>query len=255
MIGVLARDEIDHLARDRIGREAHRRRQETRPLRSEAVAIVVVVVPLPGRRLGALHQHAMALAQVAVEPFQPQLAPTLGPGRELLRRGVEMPILAHLDRHAGLGTGRADRGIDATVSGQDHHHAFRPPGRQIRRQRVSKSNGVMRPMGAITHVPAATAQRFREVPHRREKQRDPRPVRPDLRRLLAHLGHPHRIPPRIEPVERRRRGVELVAEDEDQVAQGRVHAAMMAASVSRPRPCRQSCPSLLDCLGEPARLA
>lgn len=52
------------------------------------------------------------------------------------------------------------------------------------------------------------------MPHRAEKESDPRLVRPDVGRLLCHLGHPDEILCRIEVVEKGRVTVELIAEDD-----------------------------------------
>ena len=71
--------------------------------------------------------------------------------------------------------------------------------------------------------PGAT-QVLAEVAHRREEQRDPCLVAPDVRRLFRRLDDQHPVARAVEPHEHGTAAVELVAEDEDERAAARAAA-------------------------------
>ena len=73
----------------------------------------------------------------------------------------------------------------------------------------------------VVQRPAGGAQRFCEVPHRREEQRDALFARPNVGRFFGHLGHPHRVSRGVEIIECGGVDVELVAEHDDEIARRR----------------------------------
>ena len=90
--------QCDHLLRDRIGRHAQRHRHIHRSGAAEALAVVGVEVPLPAGGFAAIHKHAVATTHLAVEVFHPQLLAPGGVCREIAYGGVEVPVIAELQR-------------------------------------------------------------------------------------------------------------------------------------------------------------
>ena len=78
----------------------------------------------------------------------------------------------------------------------------------------------------------ACAQLVTEVSHRRQEQRGARLVRGDVLALGRDFGHPDAIEPGVELVERPARVVELVAEDDDQMAHPRSGQETLALSAA-----------------------
>jgi hypothetical protein len=62
-------------------------------------AVIKVKVPLPARRLLAavLHQHAVALALLAIEKLHAQRFAALGMGRKLAHRAEEMAVFPQVE--------------------------------------------------------------------------------------------------------------------------------------------------------------
>ena len=89
-------------------------------------------------------------------------------------------------------------------------------GVQLRLQ-AAVVGGVVQP--GVVQGSAGRVQGLREVAHRGQEHHRARLARPDMRRFLGHLGHPHRVVCGVEAVERGSVQVELVAQHEDQVAQ------------------------------------
>jgi hypothetical protein len=65
---------------------------------------------------------------------------------------------------------------------------------------------------------ASLAQLVPEMPHRREKQNEPLFVTPDVTRFVLDLGHPDGVFPRVKILEDSCLTVQLITENEDQVA-------------------------------------
>ena len=61
---------------------------------------------------------------------------------------------------------------------------------------------------------------LRVMPHRREEQRDTRLVAPDMGSLAASLDHQHAIAGRIEVLQGGGIGMQLVPEDQHELAHG-----------------------------------
>jgi hypothetical protein len=82
MIGEARAHQREHIARDRIRLEARARRQ-CRALR-QALAIVVIKIPLPADGLLALHQEPCFASHLAIEVLHPVLLAPRGPTGKLL---------------------------------------------------------------------------------------------------------------------------------------------------------------------------
>jgi len=64
--------------------------------------VLGVEVPLAACGLVALHQHGVLFAQGAVEVFEAYGFAVFGVGCELTHGGVEVPVVAHVQRNADL---------------------------------------------------------------------------------------------------------------------------------------------------------
>ena len=71
----------------------------------------------------------------------------------------------------------------------------------------------------VMHHDAVVDEPLREVAHRGQEDRDARLGGPDVGRLLGDLGHPDGIARWIEAFEGGGVAVELIAENDDEVAQ------------------------------------
>ncbi len=120
-------DERENFARQRIGLESGARGQAHRPFRAEGLAVVGIEIPLSAFGLAIAHQHIVALAQLAVEVLQPQRLAALGMRRELAHGGVEVAVLAHLERQAGAFGHRFQRLPHAPVARGRHHQRAAVP--------------------------------------------------------------------------------------------------------------------------------
>ena len=98
--------------------------------------------------------------------------------------------------------------------------------RTMARKRGAEARGKFRRFISVeAHVidrPAALANLGGEMPHRGQEQRNARLVRPDRGRFAGSLDHQYAILRRIEAGQGRTGQVQLVAEDEDQVAHGSI---------------------------------
>lgn len=74
--------------------------------------------------------------------------------------------------------------------------------------------------------PAELGQLGGEMAHRGKKQLDPLFLRPDMDRLLAHLGYPKEVRARVEPPEQAGITIELIPQYQAEMA----HAHFGAAS-------------------------
>ena len=214
VVGVALAHLGQHLLCDLVRREAQRRRHQPRALAAEGLAVVGVEVPLAAGGLVAVHQHAMALAHLAVEVLHAQLAPSLGVQGERLTAAQEVTVLAELDRHAGLRRSGGQGLAHAPLARLGQHDALGRPLAQRGEQGVGQRALVVLQVGQ-RH--AARAQRGRVVAHRAQEDGDALLSRPHVRGFLAGLAHPRQIAHRIEAVEGTGVFVQLVAEDDDQM--------------------------------------
>jgi hypothetical protein len=219
-------DEREHLAGERIGRKPTRPRQRARPRLREGAAILGVEVPAAPGRLPVLHEHAERLAQRPVEVLQPELLAALRVRREVVTRREEVAIGPDVERDPGLARRLPELFLNAVLARLDDDEPVGQPlrpacGRKAAEECRGERGGIFRPRrrreGRVVHRDAVGLEAIPEMTHRREKDGDPRLVRPDVRRLAGDLRHPHAVPARVEAVEGRARAIELVAEHEDEM--------------------------------------
>ena len=219
MVAEARPDQRQHLARDRIGRHPARPRHEQVGL--GGLAVLGIEVPAPARRLVPVHQQPGAPAHVAIEILHAQLLAARGPGGE--RRGRTQEALVRQDVH---------RQPEARRPGLLHlphppfarfgdHHPLRPVPRDRRAELLRERPAIVRIVqGHIIDRPAEPPQLRREMAHGREQEGDLLPVMPHIARLVRQLRHEHAVARRIGPSEAGEGRRELVAEDEDQFADG-----------------------------------
>ena len=234
--------QFDHGAGDRVGGEATRRGELSRPPLGKRPAVVGVEVPSSPRRFAIVHQDAMLLPQRSVEPFQAELLPAAGMRGKLVDGAEEVPVGADLEGDAGLARRGDDLLPHPMLPRLDDDQLRRPPRRERRAcafgTRPTPPDGILAAEAchkcasqgtrlvdggcgrerAVVDAQPLGDEPIAEVTHRSEEHHDPRLRRPDMRRLPRHLRHPDGIRKGIESVEGRRVAVELVAENEDEVA-------------------------------------
>ena len=186
MAGKAAGDEIENLARDRIGGEARRR------LRAEALgrrlAVLGVEVPAPADGLVAVHEHAVRPPHLAIEELHPQPRAALRPAREIGPCREESPVLAQLRPRL------AQRRLDAIFAGLGDDDPpcamalFRP--RDLAREGAGVFGIVERD---IIDPHALPAKLRREMTHRGKHERDLLLVVRNVNRLLRDLRHQHDV--------------------------------------------------------------
>jgi hypothetical protein len=237
VLGEALPHECDDLACDLIGLEARALGHRTGATLAEGLAVVGVEVPLPAERLVAVHQHRMLAPHLAVEVLHAQLLAAFRMRCELVHGGKEMAVFADVEHEAGVLGHGTQRRQHAGITGCGHHQRLRLELRDQCAQRLGQCG--LRPVIAqalVVQRPTGVAQRLREVPHRRQKDRDARLARPDMRRLFGRLGHPHGVARGIETVEGRSVEIKLVAENDDEVAHLKPSSCGRPRSSSAPRP-------------------
>jgi hypothetical protein len=195
-------------------------------------AVVGVVVPLPACRLSVVHQHLVLLAHHAVEKLHAQAGRLAGPAAESRQSAHEVPVFTPFHQAARLsspcGRGRVRDGFKSVVNLPAHPQiarfhtddTFRPVQGQRGTQAVGQCDVALGIDGAVGHAPAALPEGVCKVAHGRQEQHRARLVRPDMGGLLPCFYHQHDVPGAIQGVESRGVLVELVAQDQDQVAAG-----------------------------------
>jgi hypothetical protein len=178
----------------------------------------------------------VAAALGAIEVLQAQGRPALAVAREVLARAQEVAIDPDLERHGGGGRDPGQLGGDVVLAGLDHDHAGRSMARDRARQLAAQGLGVTgRVEVDVVDGEAAGAQGLGVMAHRREEQRDPRLVRPHLGGLAGGLDHHDDVAPRIDVIERGAGEVELVAQDQDEIARHRALDARAGVGLRRTR--------------------
>ena len=213
-------DERDHLARDGVGFEARAWWDIARTGSAERLAVVGVEVPLAADGFVAVHQHAMALALLAVEILHAQGLAALGMGCEFADGAEEVAVFANLQwQTAGLGHG-LHRLKNAPVARCGHHQSGRSQARDVSLQLGLQAPCVVSCIQLrVVQRAASGLQGDRKVPHRRQEQSRARLARPHVSRFVGHLRHPHGVGARVEAVEGGRGEVELIAQHDDEVTQ------------------------------------
>ena len=203
-------DQRQHLLRHRIRRETRRARAEEIGL--GRLAVVMVEIPLPARRLVPLHHQPGLAPHLAIEEFHPQLLAPLGPGAELRLRTEEPVIRQHGHRQRAV----LQRGAQPPIPRRGGDHLARAHLRRAPDQFPHDALAVLRIIQpGIGDLPAARAQLFREMPHRRQDQRDLLRVMRDVGSFRHHLGHHHHIT-RMRGAQRGHVGRQLIAQHKDQ---------------------------------------
>jgi hypothetical protein len=212
-------DQIDHFARDRIGRHQERRRHVLRTGLAEALAVVGVEIPLAARRLLAVHQHAVFLPQLAVPVFEPQLLAAFGVGGKVAHGAEEVRVVAQIQRQMGLRRHGAQGLQHAPVAGGGQQQLLRPEGTDGAMQFTGQRADVVRIVNpGVVQRQATLTQLGREVPHGGKEDGDALFRRPDVCGFFGHLGHPHHILRGVEALQCAAVVVQLVAQHDDQVA-------------------------------------
>ena len=205
----------DHALGDFIRLEAARRDAQTRPRLAKRLAIVVIEVPLATRRLALLHQHTRVLPHLAVEELHAELFAAFRMLLKHLPRAEKMPVRPHLKLHVRFARHSLDLACHAPFPRLDHDQLLRLQALDCLAELLREGLAPFPAELAIVHPPSTLFQRLAKMPHRREEDRDACLRAPHLRRLMLHLRHPDDILFRIKPIQRRRRSIELVTEDEN----------------------------------------
>ncbi len=127
-------DQGQDLARQHVRLEAGARRQAPRTFGPESCAVVRVEIPLTTDRLALVHEHLVALPQLAVEVLEPQGVAPLGVDGEFAHGIEEMAVLADFQRQPGALDHRLQRLPHAPVARRCHRHSVREQRRQCRLQ-------------------------------------------------------------------------------------------------------------------------
>ena len=139
-------------------------------------------------------------------------------GGEFVTRAEEMAVLALEHLHTRLAEYATQRLAQAPIPGLHQHHGLRTQPRKVRRQHLGQTAATAARTVLDDHP--FIAQCIAEVAHAGEEQRDADEARAQRGRIVRRLGHPYPVLRRIETVEGRGATVELIDEDEDQVAHG-----------------------------------
>lgn len=166
----------------------------------------------------------MRAPELAIPELETELLPALRVGAELIDGREEVSVGADLERdHRSAGHLR-QRLLDPPVARFGHHELRWPLGSDGLCEFAGERSGVLRVVeGTVPYLASEGALRIPEVPHRTQKEGDARLGRPDMRRLLGDLRHPDRVLGRIEVIEDRGGGIELIPEHEDEMAERSAH--------------------------------
>ena len=152
-----------------------------------------------------------------VEVLHPQFLAAFRMRPEFLGTAQKMAVPAHPQRHPGPPAHLLHPRKHPVLPWLHTHHFLHLPATQKRRQFLPQRPRILRIFQfPVMHPPARRPQPVPEMPHGRQKQHNPLPMRPHLRRLCLHFRHPHLITPRIPPVEHSRVLVELIPENHQQ---------------------------------------
>ncbi len=215
MVGEALLDEIKHLARHSIRREAHRVRVDG----ALAWRLAVLLVEVPDAALGLIpvHQQAGLAAHLAVEMLHDEFVPALRPGLEIEDRAEEAVVLDDLHRQPEPMPPALDRLLHAPLAGLDDADPLGlvPADGPLDLAVEAAAVAALAKRDVIDR-PAIPFEFGGEVPHRRQDQRDLRLVMSDVGRLLGDLHHQHHRILLRDITERGEIMVTLVAEDGDQ---------------------------------------
>ncbi len=236
MIGEASVDYGDHLPGDGVGFEAVRVSVKRRAVFTEALAVFTVEVPLTTDGFAVFDEHGMTLAHLAVEELHAELFAAFGVGGKLRVAAEEMPILADFKREGVGGGGGLDGGFDAPLTGlhDDPFFGFETLGE------FGESgfegfggawfcgSGAAFPLAsgrgefAVEDLAALGSEGVAEMPHGREEDGGARLTAPDFGCFMSDLGHADSVLIGIEVIEGGGVGIELIAEDDDEVSHEQV---------------------------------
>ena len=214
---------LDDRACCRVGLEPRGPRQLAGAVPAEGLAVVGVPIPLTADRLRAVHEHIVLPAHGAVEMLHDQAAPVPGPGCEAVDGAIEVAVLADLQRDGLLGSRLTQLGEHPVITRLDQDKPLGVPSWQILPQQPTKARppvrGRVHGQGVVVDRDPIARQGVAKVAHGREEQHQALLMGGDVGGLVGELRHPDRIAFRIEIVEGGRVPVELIAGNEDQMAQ------------------------------------
>jgi hypothetical protein len=168
----------------------------------------------------------VALAHLAVEVLHAQLRAGRARGAANSRTAAqEVPVLAHLEHHAGLGRCLRQRPRARATPRLGHHHALDAAASQRRAQGLGQACSVP---CTVLQRDAFGAQALGKVPHGAQEERDAHLAGGHVRGLLARLAHPGQVPSGIEAVPGAGVAVELVAQDHHELPDGGAPSSALA---------------------------
>jgi len=240
------------LAGDRVGQEGHRCGDLARPFLREGPAVVGVVIPPAALGFLPRHQETRFAPHPAVEKLHPELLFAPGETVEILMGGQEVPVLTDLEVGPGLFRSGPDVLAHPPLARLDDDELARLEDPAGSPEFEREGAAVFRVFeSAVVHSHPLGCQGLAEVAHGGEEKDDPGLVGRHIIGLACRLGHPDGILPRIEAVEGRRAPVELVTQNEHEVADrprgpalsgGRssFHGSPFASTQPRTRACRRT---------------
>ena len=215
-------DQRQHLPGDGIGCALPGARHEQ--VSGRGLPVVGVEIPLAARRLVAVHQQSRPAPHVAVEMFQAQLLAARGPGPERLGRAQEAVVRQDVDRQREPRLPACLHLQDPPFAGLGDDDAFRPvAGDGVLQLRGEAAARIGRLQRHIVDRPAQRPQFLGEMAHGGKDEGDLLLVMPHIGRLVLKLGHEHAIAGRIAAGEAAERGRELIAQDQDEMADAGHH--------------------------------
>jgi hypothetical protein len=150
-----------------------------------------------------------------------------------------LPLELKIDADPGLGQLECCR-QNARGHVVRRHDVQKPQPREVRRQHLGQTAATAARTVLDDHP--FIAQCIAEVAHAGEEQRDADEAGAQRGRIVRRLGHPHPVLRRIEAVEGGGATVELIDEDEDQVAHGLLSPVTLSAYYPATPPIRQRPP-------------
>jgi hypothetical protein len=180
---------------------------------SKRAAILRVVIPLSTSGKFTVHEHAGAPAHGAIEELHAELLAVLRMFAEVLFGAEEMRIAEDFDSRTDF----TESLFDAIVPRFDNADSPRFESAEGDAQFACQGSGAMVNL-PIFHTPIVRDQFIAKMAHGAEEDSSAGFVAPDVGRLLVDLGHPDLILAKVSPREDGRVTVELVAQDDEQVA-------------------------------------
>ena len=177
----------------------------------------MIKIPLFANRLITLHQQARLTAHVAVEVFHPERLASLCPSFKFLQTGDEPIVFQYLDFQRCV----FQCFDQAPFTRRRRKNLFRACFFHTAQQFANNTARVLRVVKLrVTHIPAISLQRAREVAHRSKDERDLFWVVLHISRLCHDLGHHHNVFSFVGRAERRKISAQLIPQYENEFHQG-----------------------------------